>query len=225
MKIVTRDQLIKKYNKKYKNIINDPEKRLKDYFSERGLDFNKAVIKAEEKMIKILENIEYKYIKLTLYEYPMKTDRPRQGRHGVYSPNAKSNKNYLTKGIKSIKKTLKLINTPAKITIDAYMEMPESLPSDEIILYEAKILKVLTTPDYDNIGKCYTDMLKDNIIIDDDIFHEGLVRKYYSTLPRVEIVIGYQTAHDSDYIYKKMKTRKSIKEAIKLGIIELEKYH
>lgn len=225
MKIVTRDELLKRYNKKYKNIIHDPEERLKQYFLEHGLNFDKAVIKAKEKLEDLASSVEYKYIKITLYEYPMKTDRPRQGKFGVYSPNAKANKKYLTQSIKGIKKTLKLINTPAKITIDAYMEMPESMPADEIILYEAKILKVLTTPDYDNIGKCYTDMLKDNIIIDDDIFHEGLVRKYYSTLPRVEILIAYQTAHDSDHIYKKMKQRKSIKLALKEGLIELEKYH
>lgn len=225
MKIVTRDELLKRYNKKYNNIIQDPEKRLRAYFLDNNLDFNKAIIKAKNKLEELATSVKYKYIKITLYEYPMKTDRPRQGKFGVYSPNAKANKRYLTQSIKGIKKTLKLINTPAKITIDAYMEMPESVPADEIILYEAKILKVITTPDYDNIGKCYTDMLKDNIITDDDIFHEGLVRKYYSTLPRVEILIAYQSAHDSDHIYKKMKQRKSIKTAIEEGLIELNKYH
>ena len=97
------------------------------------------------------------------------------------------------------------------------------VPPDEVILFEAKVLNVLDYPDYDNIGKCYTDMLKDVLIIDDNIFWSGRVRKYYSVTPRVEITIRYLTKIESDYIYRKLKNRRSIREAIQTGQCEIKK--
>lgn len=223
MKIVTRQKLLQKYEDKYNKIITDPEERLRSFFEEKGYDFEKARKKAEDKLIKICEQRTYSVIKVILYEYPMKTDRPRTFNGHTFSPNARQNKEYLGKNVKKIKKILKLVNTPSKITINAYLEMPNNVPPDEILLYECGVLDVLDTPDYDNISKCYTDMLKDILISDDDIFYKAIVTKYYSTLPRVEVIIRYQDKHDSDYIYKKLKIRKSIKDGIEKGLIELKK--
>ena len=120
-------------------------------------------------------------------------------------------------------KTVRLINTPAEISFDVFLEMPAKVSPDEVILFEAQLLNPVDKPDYDNIEKCYTDMLTDVLVADDDIFWRGEIRKWYSLLPRVEITIRYLVKHESDYIYKKLKSRKTIKEGISTGRIVLKK--
>lgn len=224
MKIKTRKERMLAYNEKYANRVYQPTKDLIDYFSENGLDIKKASNKAKKKLLNILDHREYETISITMYEYPMKTDRPRSTMMGrTYSPNAAENHSYFERAIKKVGNAIKLINTPAEIVIDAYLEMPARVPPDEIILFEAKVLDVEDTPDYDNIGKCYTDIQKYVLILDDDIFHTGTINKFYSVKPRVEIRITYLKNHESEYIYKKLKARKSVKELIASGQLELHK--
>lgn len=221
MKFKTRKQKIKEYNSEYTDKEMDLKYHLTQYFNNRGWDINKATKKAITKLKKIYDQREYETVRIILYEYPMKTDRPRTIAGHTFSPNANANHEYFEKAYKQVVKSLKLINTPAEIEIDAYMEMPKQVKPDEVILFESKVLEVVDTPDYDNIGKCYTDMLKNTLITDDDIFHVGTVRKYYSVLPRVEIRITYIKRHESEYVYKKIKNRKSIKKLQEEGMIDL----
>ena len=223
MKIKTRKQKLIAYNEKYSDRNYDPEKSLREYFKQRGWNLQKACKKGQKKFEAIEENRSYETIRIVMYEYPMKTDRPRVVLGHAFSPNAKENHTYFEQAIKQVCKAVNLITTPAEIVIDAYLEMPAQVSPDEVILFESKVLDVVDMPDYDNIGKCYTDILKNVLVTDDDIFHSGTVNKYYSVLPRVEIRITYQKYHDSDYVYKKIKHRKSIKELIDAGQLELQK--
>lgn len=223
MKIKSRKQKLDEYNQKYPNRYYDPEILLRKYFLSKGWDFNKALKKAKKKSENIEINREYESIKVIMFEQPVKTDRPRAFNSHIYSPNAAANHTYFEKAVKGIYKDIKLINTPAEIIINAYIEMPSRVTPDEVILFEGKVLDIIDMPDYDNIGKAYTDMLKNVLIIDDDIFHRGEINKFYSVMPRVEIIIRYQKTHDSDYVYKKIKSRKSVKAAIESGQLELSK--
>lgn len=223
MKIKSRKQKIEEYNQKYPNRYYDPEISLRNYFLSRGWNFDKALKKAKKKADNIEINRKYESIRVVMYEQPVKTDRPRAFNSHIYSPNAAANHSYFEKAVKGICKDIKLINTPAEIIINAYIEMPSRVPPDEVILFEGKVLDIIDMPDYDNIGKAYTDMLKNVLIIDDDIFHRGEINKYYSVIPRVEIIIRYQKSHDSDYVFKKIKSRKSVKAAIESGQLELSK--
>ena len=221
MKIKSRKQKIDEYNIKYPNRYYDPEISLRNYFLSRRWNFDKALKKAKKKVDNIEINRKYESIRVVMYEQPVKTDRPRAFNSHIYSPNAAANHSYFEKAVKGICKDIKLINTPAEITINAYIEMPSRVPPDEVILFEGKVLDIIDMPDYDNIGKAYTDMLKNVLIIDDDIFHRGEINKFYSVVPRVEIIIRYQKSHDSDYVFKKIKSRKSVKAAIESGQLEL----
>lgn len=224
MKIKSRKKRIEEYNKKYLDRIYDPEKCVREYFRSRKWNLEKASLKAAKKLSVIVSEREFETIHITLYEYPMKTDRPRSTKFGtIYSPNAADNHKYFEKAYKQVCKTLKLINTPAEIYVEAYLEMPKQVPPDEVILFEAKVLNPIDKPDYDNIGKCYTDMLTDVITSDDDLFYLGQIQKFYSVLPRVEITVTYLKCHESDFIYKKMKSRKHVKEAMKNGQLILKK--
>lgn len=221
MKFKTRKQKLKEYNDTYTDTEMDLKYHLTQYFNRRHWNLDKATTKAATKLKRITNQREYETIRIILYEYPMKTDRPRTFAGHTFSPNASANHDYFEKAVKQVVKSLKLINTPAEIIIDAYMEMPKQVKPDEVILFESKVLKVIDTPDYDNIGKCYTDMLKNTLITDDDIFHTGTIHKYYSVLPRVEIRITYLKSHESEYVYKKIKNRKSIKQLQAEGMIDL----
>lgn len=223
MKIKSRKQKLEEYNTQYPNRYYDPEILLRNYFYQRGWNYDKAEKKAKKKLENIEINRKYETIRVVMFERPVKTDRPRAFNSHIYSPNAAANHQYFEKAVKGICKDIKLINTPAEIVINAYIEMPARVPPDEAILFEGRVLDIVDMPDYDNIGKAYTDMLKNVLIVDDDIFHRGEINKYYSVMPRVEIIIRYQVSHDSDYIYKKIKSRKSVKAAIEAGQLELQK--
>lgn len=222
MKIKTRDALLKEYNEKYPIRNPDAEERLQQYLS-TVKNPDKWIEKAREKALQILDERKYETIHTLIYEYPMKTDRPRTYNGHTFSPNAAANKDYFDKALKKTIDTIKLITTPAEIRIEAYLEMPAAVKPDEVILFEAKLLTPVDKPDYDNIGKCYTDMITDVLTSDDDIFWHGELFKFYSLLPRVDILISYITKHESDYIYKKLKNRKSIKAGIESGQVVLEK--
>ena len=225
MKIKRRKQLLTEYNEKYKIKESDIDIRLQQYFKDHEYDLDKAVRKANQKLDALYQARHWKTIHIIFYEYPMKTDRPRHTRFGkTYSPNAAENHKYFEKAFRSIEKVIgkiKLIHTPASIHIEAYLEMPEQIKPEEVILYEYKVLHPETTPDYDNIAKCYTDMLKNVIITDDDIFYAGSCQKFYSVLPRVEMYIRYLSEHESDYVIRKLKSRKSFKELQKAGLVEI----
>ena len=223
MHFKTRKQLLQKYNEEYPHRTLDIPSAMKQYFKDRKWNYEKAVKKAVKRLHQIEEEREYETIHITMYEYTMKTDRPRVYRGHAFSPNAAANHDYFEKAFKQVVKVFQLINTPAEVYIDAYLEMPHDVPAHEVLLFESRVLDPITYPDYDNIGKCYTDMFKYVISVDDDLFHVGQVRKFFSIIPRVEITIRYIKKHESDYIYRKIKNRKSVKELVKAGLCEVKR--
>lgn len=223
MKIKKRSQKIQEYNDKYPIRITDPYERVVQYFKDNNLDLQKACNKARIQAQKIIDSREYKSIRIILYEQPEATPRPRAFNAHIFSPGAADNKRYFMEALSSIKDTLKLISTPAELHIEAYLEMPANIPPYEIILFESKLLSPISKPDFDNFAKSYTDMLTGILTIDDDIFYRAEIEKYYSLLPRVEMRITYESKIESDYIYKKLKTRKIVKEGLKSGCVELNR--
>lgn len=226
MKYTSRSEKMAKYNLEHPIRTTDPdalvEQLLRNYVvNQKNPD--KVIQKAREKVLRIIDQREYESIHILMYEYPFKTDRPRTYNGHTWSPGAAENKEYFNKALKKINQTLKLINTPGEIELLAYLEMPARVPPDEVILFETRLLKPVDKPDYDNIGKCYTDMFTWILTADDDIFWRGEIRKYYSLLPRVDITIRYVCKHESDYIYRKLKSRKTIKRGIESGQIVLER--
>ena len=225
MKIKSRDQKIREYNATYPERTLDLSKALSNYFSKKNWNMDKAIKKAKKKLQTIESERSYQSIRIVMFEYPMKTDRPRTFRGHTYSPNAAANHKYFEKAVKNVAKDLKLITTPAEVQIDAYLEMPSQVPPDEVILFETKVLRPIEYPDYDNIGKCYTDMFKNVLVADDDLFYHGAIDKFFSVMPRVEIQIRFLVKHESEYLFKKLKHRKSIKEMIQNDQCILEQIH
>lgn len=216
---------MKAYGQQFADVTSDDDIYLLDkYFKENKVDVEKTYNKARDRLIKIVSEREEKTLKIVMYEYPMHTHRGRtDGRGGIYSPGAKEHKKYFEKQVKKVtKKAISIINTPMRITIDAYLEMPKAVPPDEVMLFQLKLLSVIDKPDWDNIGKCYPDMMTEILTVDDDIVYSGTVNRYYNLLPRVVITITYLAKHESKYIYKKMKNRKTVKQLLENNQIEFE---
>lgn len=222
MKIKTRKELLIQYKEECLHIPLDDTKRMNWFLSTLGSRKDKVLSRSKELALKIISNRGYKTVKITLCEFPMKTDRGRHVHGRVWSPNAALNKKYLGDAIRQLKKEFRLINTPAKLDIQTYLQMPKGIKDHEQILYELRLLCVAAKPDHDNISKCYSDMMSEVLTIDDDIFYDARLRKWYSWLPRVEIIIKFQKCHESEYLYNKIKKRDIVKTLLAEGLIDVE---
>ena len=84
---------------------------------------------------------------------------------------------------------------------------------------EIGLNRPIVKPDWDNIGKLYSDMYNSNVWIDDALTIDGTVSKYYSILPRVEIDLGYLNAVYCKQQYLNIISRKDYEENMNLTYI------
>lgn len=128
----------------------------------------------------------------------------------VYSPNAKDDHAFMKKvtneelyGIEYY-----LINTPCEITYNAYLKTPSYFNITDTFLSEIGLIRPeIKKPDWDNLGKKYSDMFNYNIWLDDTQVIDGSVHKYYSILPRVEIYLRYMNAVYNKHQFKTITGR------------------
>ena len=73
----------------------------------------------------------------------------------------------------------------------------------EIILAEKGLIRPISTPDFDNLAKTYTDALQGILLLNDNIINEGTVKKYFSIKPRIHIKLKWQNNFDSKYNERK----------------------
>ena len=76
-----------------------------------------------------------------------------------------------------------------EVDIDAYFAIPDGTPQWQIPLMLEKLIRPPKKPDWDNIGKVITDALNKIAYHDDAYIVTGIVRKYFSDKPRVEVEI------------------------------------
>lgn len=221
MKIKSRKQRMAEYEKTYGNISNDVYERLRDFLGDK---FNEELLlTAKERIKEAKKNLKYYQIKMTFYEEPMQSHRPRVNYHtrGLHVPLAKENMEYMKKFISKLKKDIKMIAVPMKIDLVAYLSMPPNIKPLEVVLYELCHDMAISKPDFDNILKAYVDMIQDSIILDDDMVSASSFKKYYSLKPRVELTITYTNGYVSEHTYKKITGRKSFKDIEDLVDAEL----
>lgn len=71
----------------------------------------------------------------------------------------------------------------------AYYQIPKSTSKKRRAEMLSRKLRPIIKPDYDNIGKVVSDGLNKIAYHDDAAIVDGLVRKFYSDIPRVEVII------------------------------------
>lgn len=215
------------YQSKYIDIPKDFNERLNWMCSKYRLSDNK-MNEILMKRSQILDTLYFESLKIVLYEDPEGTPRPRArlvNRYNaldlaqknsnfiqVYSVTGAADNNYMKKLISQTDylAARELIVTPSIITIDSFFKTPSSFNITDTFLSEVGIIRPIRKPDWDNIGKKYSDMYNSNIWLDDDLAVEGTVRKWYSILPRVEITLQFLNQLYNKVQYEQIKKRTNI---------------
>ena len=175
----------------------------------------------------ILNSMYYKSLKICLYEEPQGTPRPRArlvNRYNIldvskadsnfiqiYSITGKADNMYMKKLVSQndYLEANELIHTPCDVCVNVYFKPPSSFTINDLFLAEIGLIRPIKKPDWDNIGKKYSDMYNGNIWLDDDLVIDGQVRKWYSILPRVEIDLKYTNMLFNKSQYNQMRSRLS----------------
>ena len=198
-------KLKEEYLEKYGEISESQEER-------ESLLLSKIPEKYKTTLSSIMEHRKkdkWKTMDFIIYLVPKATPRPRATRHGVfYVSGAKDNKNFFRELMEN--KEYESINTACKFYCDSYIPTPSSFNRIDKYLAEKKLIRPISKPDWDNLGKTYSDMIQGILLLDDSLIIEGCSRKFYSLKPRIEIHIEYMESYDSKInekrVMEKLKT-------------------
>lgn len=193
------------YNEKYGDEPNDHLERILNFLGDTRLDK-----KFKEKLSSSLDRINsitWETVRFVIYLLPKATPRPRHNflRNTFYVMGAKDNKDIFAKALTKV--DIPMIITPCKFQCVSYLPIPSSMSSVEKLLAEAGLIRPIVKPDWDNLGKTYSDMIQGTLLFDDSLIIEGVSKKYYSFKPRIEITIQYMTEFDSMYNEKKIRKK------------------
>lgn len=223
----------KAYIEKYAGIPTDYNERLDwmtDQYKLTANDMDAILYERSRRMMSLYMNS----IQIVLYQIPEGAKRPRYRMINrsnvlpaamanpdfihVYSPGAAANHDYMKKLVtqQEIVQLEHLICTPCDVQFKAYFPTPKSYNKIEVFMAEIGLNREIVKPDWDNIGKLYSDMYNSNIWIDDALTIKGTVEKYYSILPRVEINLLYMNAVYCKQQYENIVKRKDYDESMGL---------
>lgn len=191
------------YNK-YEDVPVDETERIELLMSRIK---DKAVKDKINERASLIRAIGKNSLHFVFYIIPKATPRPRfdPKRKIVYVKGAAVNKKFFKEVMKNY--DIKQIVTPIKFTCDCYLPTPSSMTKSEQILAEMGLIRPISKPDWDNLGKSYSDMIQGVLIQDDSLIIEGVSRKFYSAKPRVEITIEYLKDFDSKFNENKIIKR------------------
>lgn len=219
----TRKTLQREYDIKHADIPRDYEERLGWMYDHFHITDAKAqeILRYREAMI---NQFVYRSFTIVLYEDPVGAERPRaritksnvvsaarQDPYSVhiYSPHAKENHTYMKRVIDNmeLEELEQIICTPCIVDYYAYKETPGYYDTTRKFLAEIGLDRPMVKPDWDNLGKAYSDMYNSNVWLDDAFTVDGAVHKYYSILPRVEITLGFLNMVYNRYQYRNITNR------------------
>jgi Holliday junction resolvase RusA-like endonuclease len=212
------------YDAKYRDIPKDYIERLQWMYDTYHITPSKAeeILRARDQM---LSQMEYATYKVVLYEEPYGAERPRAkylNRSNliqeakanpsfihIYSPHARENNVYMKRLMEDNEyyQLEQLICTPCRVIVTSYFKTPAQYSSVLKFLAEVGLERPLVKPDWDNLGKSYSDMYNANVWLDDALVVEGTSRKFYSILPRVEIDLYYLNMVYNKYQYNNIINR------------------
>ena len=201
------------YLKEYNEIPKDDQERLRYLMNNLNIS-DKQEDELWEIGNQMDDNMLYESYTIILYEEPIGKPRPRfkrtKGKNQVYS----GNEYYRKKAFKEILTQEELdhfkqhlIATPCKIDYDIYLKTPNSFNKLETLLAEIGNIRPLNKPDWDNLGKEYSDLFNELVWIDDVVVISATVNKFYSILPRIEINFYVANALFNKYQFDSMKKK------------------
>lgn len=201
----------KEYEAKYADIPRDDRERLSWMCDKFNVDVNIAnqILKERERRMNMLY---YSSTRIILYQEPQGAKRPRYrilnksnivqnaiqfpNAIHVYSPDASYNHEYMKRVVSNeeFDNVQQIICTPCNIEYRAFFPTPKSYNKIETFIAEIGLDRPVVKPDFDNIEKVYADMYNHNVWLDDSLTVDGVIHKFYSILPRVEIDLYYLNA-------------------------------
>ena len=193
---------------KYGDLPNDQESLISIIQKSHRIDMDRYQ-KEKERIL----SMRWKELSFSLPIVPKSTPRARYSslNNTFYVKGAAENK----KMIKRIIQVSSIISTMTRFRVDCYFPTPTSVMKGyEILLAEEGLIRPMITKDWDNLGKTYSDMIQEYLLINDNIICDGSSNKYFSIRPHVDIFIQYQEDYDSDYNRKRVENSKSYKKLI-----------
>lgn len=191
---------------KYGDLPNDQESLISIIQKSHRIDMDRYQ-KEKERIL----SMQWKELSFSLPIVPKSTPRARYSslNNTFYVKGAAENK----KMIKRIIQVSSIISTMTRFRVDCYFPTPTSVMKGyEILLAEEGLIRPMITKDWDNLGKTYSDMIQEYLLINDNIICDGSSNKYFSIRPHVDIFIQYQEDYDSDYNRKRVENSKSYKK-------------
>lgn len=223
MKRKTRKQKEEIYREKYGDIPIDYEERLAWMYDTFHITENKAnqILDARNQMFYFMY---YKLFRIILFEEPEGTPRPRFRlinrqnfantaiNNGsfvhVYSINAHEDNVFMKRLMnEEIYELQDLIYQPCDVQYNVFFKTPSYYNTEQKILAEIGLDRPINKPDWDNIGKKYSDMYNGNVWVDDSCVVSGTVNKFYSILPRIEINLNFLNCLYNKHQAKSMQKR------------------
>ena len=197
---------LKKYQDDYGTIPNDCMERIYEFLD----NINDKQLDTLREDIENNLNTVWKSISFVFYFIPKATPRARFtgfGKH-FYVSDALNNRKLMEEFVRENLSEFNLITTACRFYCDCYFPIPKSMNKTEKLRAEMKLINHLSKPDWDNLGKTYSDMIQNTIIMDDSLIVESHVRKFYSAKPRIELTVEYADRYDSKYNMKNITKRK-----------------
>ena len=195
---------VKEYLDKYGDIPSNMSERFN--YVLQALNIKDKDIPEIRKRIKKALQMKYDEISFVFYFTPQATPRPRYSRFtkAFYVKNH-LNYNELFKKFLDENNVEFKISTPCEFYCKTFFPIPSSMNRIEKVLAELGLIKHVSKPDWDNLGKTYSDMVQKHLILDDAMIYKGCTEKLYSFKPRIEIRIRFMTEFDSKYNENKLK--------------------
>lgn len=194
------DKERKEYLERFSSVPDDYVSRLDDLLTGNFVKYRGHII---EEMRRIL-NIQWHRIDITINMVPKATPRPRMGGGRVfYVKNASNNRKRFRKFME--REQLPQISTPVRFYCTSYIPIPSSMNKLEKVFAEMGLISPISKPDWDNLGKTYSDMIQEQLLLDDSLIIKGVSSKKYSSKPRIEITIFYANEFDSQFNKKKIQ--------------------
>lgn len=233
MKRKTRNQKNKDYVNKFGDIPIEYKERLSWLYDKYKINDKQAfdILCKRDNMI---ESLQYIDTEIILFEIPEGSPRPRFRivNRSNLSNMAMANPNFvhvysLTGHEDNVfmKRLMSkddfdaldsMICTPCIIDIYAFLKTPSYYNKEDIVLAEIGLNRPISKPDWDNIGKKYSDMFNTNVWLDDTLVIDGSIHRYYSILPRVEIRIRYLNMVYNKHQYTSIINRSDYDEKFNL---------
>lgn len=229
----TRNQKHEEYIEKYSHIPIDYKERLEWLYDSLNIS-DKQAFDILQKRDMMIDSLRYTDTQIILFEVPEGSPRPRfrivnranlanialsnPNFVHVYSLTGKEDNVFMKRLMSTddFNALDQMIYTPCMIDIYAFMKTPSCYSKTDKMLAEIGLHRPISKPDWDNIGKKYSDMFNANVWLDDNLVIDGAVHKYYSCLPRIEIRLRYLNMVYNRHQYDSISKRSSYDETINL---------